>query len=117
MNYKMMGQFVARIVGIEAAFMVPPLLISLFCGESASVRGFLWALAAIAVVEAVLLCIKEPDYLRHITAGLYPAVARRCQASAQQVERAMQFPFTNLTANDPNAVIAYLDAHNRRAER
>lgn len=42
------------------------------------------------LVEAVLLCIKEPDYLRHITAGLYPTVARRCQASAQQVERAMR---------------------------
>lgn len=37
--------------------------------------------------------------------------------TTEQVERAMQFPFTNLTANDPNAVIAYLDAHNRRAER
>ena len=37
--------------------------------------------------------------------------------TTEQVERAMQFPFTNLTANDPNAVIAYLDEHNRRAER
>ena len=37
--------------------------------------------------------------------------------TTEQVERAMQFPFTNLTANDPNAVIAYLDSHGRRAER
>ena len=32
MNYKMMAQFVAKIIGVEAAFMVPPLLISLFSG-------------------------------------------------------------------------------------
>lgn len=37
--------------------------------------------------------------------------------TTEQVERAMRFPFTNLTANDPNAVIAYLDSHGRRAER
>lgn len=35
----------------------------------------------------------------------------------EQIERAMRFSFTNLTANDPNAVIAYLDANDRRAER
>ena len=55
MNYKMMGQFVAKIVGIEAAFMVPALLMSLFCGETAAARGFLWTFAAIAVVEAILV--------------------------------------------------------------
>ena len=32
MNYKMMGQFIAKMLAIEAAFMVPALLISLFCG-------------------------------------------------------------------------------------
>lgn len=37
--------------------------------------------------------------------------------TTEQVERAMQFGFTNLTANDPHAVIAYLDEHNRRSER
>ena len=55
MNYKMMGQFVAKIVAVEAAFMVPALLISLFCGESAALRGFLMALGVIAVVEALLI--------------------------------------------------------------
>jgi len=35
----------------------------------------------------------------------------------EQAERAMKFGFTNLTANDPHAVIAYLDANGRRAER
>jgi len=55
MNYKMMGQFVARIVGIEAIFMVPALLISFFCSETAAVRGFVWTLAVIAVAEAILI--------------------------------------------------------------
>ena len=55
MNFKMMGQFVAKIVGIEGVFMLPALLISVFCGESSAVRGFLGAIAAIAVVECFLL--------------------------------------------------------------
>ena len=55
MNFKMMGQFVAKIVGIEGVFMLPALLISVFCGESSAVRGFLGAIAAIAVVEYFLL--------------------------------------------------------------
>ena len=37
--------------------------------------------------------------------------------TTQQVERAMQFGFTNLTANDPHAVIDYLNKTNRRSER
>ena len=49
MNYKMMGQFVAKIVAVEAVFMVPAVLISLFCGESAAVKGFLETFAAIPV--------------------------------------------------------------------
>lgn len=35
----------------------------------------------------------------------------------EQVERAMQFGFTNLTANDPRVLIAYLEQNNRRSER
>ena len=42
------------------------------------------------LVEAVLLCIRQPEYLRRITARLYPEVARRCHGSARQVERAMR---------------------------
>lgn len=37
--------------------------------------------------------------------------------TTEQVERAMKFGFTNLTANDPHAVIAYLDACGHRSER
>ena len=45
MNYKKMGQFIAMILGVEAVFMVPALLISVFGGEWAAVRGFTGALA------------------------------------------------------------------------
>ena len=54
MNYKKMGQFLAMILAVEAAFMVPALLISVFYGEAAAIRGFLGALAAIAAAAAVL---------------------------------------------------------------
>ena len=40
MNYKMMGRFIAQILSIEGLFMVPALLIGLFCGELGAVQGF-----------------------------------------------------------------------------
>ena len=60
MNLKMMGKFISQIVAIEAVFMIPALLISLYCGETAAVRGFLWALAAMVFVSGslFLLCRK-----------------------------------------------------------
>ena len=54
MNYKMMGRFVAQILSIEGVFMVPALCISLFCGETAAVRGFLYTLAVLAGIVLVL---------------------------------------------------------------
>ena len=53
MNYKMMGRFLAQILFIEGVFMLPPLSISLYCGEAGPVRGFLITLAII--VGAVLI--------------------------------------------------------------
>ena len=38
MNYKMMGRFIAQILSIEGAFMLPALAISLFCGETQACR-------------------------------------------------------------------------------
>ena len=55
MNYKMMGQFVAKMLAIEAAFMVPALLISLFCGDTSAVYGFLGSIAAIAAAAGLLM--------------------------------------------------------------
>ncbi|MBP3474746.1 MAG: TrkH family potassium uptake protein [Lachnospiraceae bacterium] len=41
MNYRMMGKFISRILLVEAAFMLPALLISLYESEMRSVCGFL----------------------------------------------------------------------------
>ena len=57
MNYKMMGRFLAQIIGIEAAFMLPALFISLGYGEHSAVMGFLYTLAIIAVVGGALFLI------------------------------------------------------------
>ena len=40
MNYKMMGKFLSQILIVEAGFMVPALLISLYTGSRAAVYGF-----------------------------------------------------------------------------
>ena len=57
MNFKMMGRFIAQILSIEGIFMIPALLISLFCGEIMAVKGFLWTLLAIAIIVLVLFLI------------------------------------------------------------
>ncbi len=63
MNYKMMGRFIAQILAIEGIFMLPALGISLYCGESGPVRAFLYTLAVIAALVAVLslLCRGAPS--------------------------------------------------------
>lgn len=50
MNYKLMGQFIAKILYVEAAFMVPALLVSLTNKESDSARAF-----AISIIVATLI--------------------------------------------------------------
>ena len=63
MNYKMMGRFIAQILSIEGFFMIPALLIGIFCGETAAVQGFLFSLALIALLTVFLflLCRKAPN--------------------------------------------------------
>ena len=63
MNYKMMGRFIAQILSIEALFMVPALLISLFRGESGAVQGFLGTLILIIALSVflTLLCRNAPS--------------------------------------------------------
>ena len=63
MNYKMMGRFIAQILSIEGIFMIPALLISLFGGEAGAASGFLYTLALIVVIIAVLflLCRNAPS--------------------------------------------------------
>ena len=61
MNYKMMGRFIAQVILIEAAFMIPALLISLVDGDKAAVNGFLTSIALILIIAGILLsiCRKE----------------------------------------------------------
>ena len=63
MNYKMMGHFIAQILSIEGIFMIPALLISFFGHETSAARGFLFTLALLAVIVAVLylLCRNAPS--------------------------------------------------------
>ena len=63
MNFKMMGRFVAQILFVEGVFMIPALLISLFCGEPMAVRGFLVTIALIAGITLILwrICRGAPS--------------------------------------------------------
>ena len=63
MNFKMMGRLMAQILTIESLFMLPALFISLYHGEDAATRGFLYTLALMLVLEGILflLCRKAPD--------------------------------------------------------
>jgi len=54
MNVKMMGKFISQIIAIEAVFMIPALVISLCCGETAAVNGFLMTLGIMLIIDGVL---------------------------------------------------------------
>ena len=57
MNYKMMGRFIAQIILIEMAFLLPALLISLGYGEADAVSGFLYTLAIMGALSGLLFLI------------------------------------------------------------
>ncbi len=63
MNYKMMGRFLAQILFVEGFFMIPALLIGLYCGESMAVKGFSVALILIFAIALVLwlACKRAPS--------------------------------------------------------
>ena len=60
MNFKMTGRLMAQILTIESLFMLPALFISLYHSETGAVRGFLYTLALMIVLEGILflLCRK-----------------------------------------------------------
>ena len=65
MNYKMMGRFNSLILTVEAVFMVPALLISMFCRDNKGVIGFSVAIlvaAGIAGLLALLARGASPDF-------------------------------------------------------
>ncbi len=57
MNFKMMGRFVGKILLVEAVFMVPAMLISLWEQEYTAVRAFLWSLPAVMAAAGFLLLL------------------------------------------------------------
>jgi len=71
MNVKMMGKFISQIIAIEAVFMVPALLISLFCGETAAVNGFLLTLGLMILLACTLyLCCRKAGRIFGAREGL-----------------------------------------------
>ncbi|MDO4519917.1 MAG: TrkH family potassium uptake protein [Eubacteriales bacterium] len=54
MNYKMMGRFVSMILMIEVVFMIPALLISLFCREKNAAMAFAITIVGTAIVAIFL---------------------------------------------------------------
>ena len=54
MNYKIMGKFLSRSMFVEAVFMLPALLISIYCGEEASIFGFSCSIFLILLVAVLL---------------------------------------------------------------
>ena len=63
MNYKMIGRFLAQILGIEALFMIPALIISICSGETAATLGFVYTLAILLPLTGLLflLCRGAPN--------------------------------------------------------
>ena len=55
MNYKMMGRFIGHILLVEAVFMVPALLISLFKQEERACAGFVTSLGITMLLSLLLL--------------------------------------------------------------
>ncbi len=59
MNYKMMGRLDALILTVEAVFMLPALLISLFWGEKIAAQSFLVSMGIILAVAAILALLSR----------------------------------------------------------
>ena len=65
MNYKIMGRFISQTVFVETVFMLPPLIISICCGQHMATVGFLAAMGIMLAVQVVLwfLCRGAPQAL------------------------------------------------------
>ena len=65
MNYKIMGRFIAQTLFIEAVFMIPALIISLYQQEMAGAMGFVYTIAILMGLAGVLklLCKGSPNAL------------------------------------------------------
>ena len=72
MNYKKIGQIIAPILAVEAAFMIPALLFCLVDGDSRAAYAFIHTIVITALVAAVLrrLC-KQAQNAFHVREGLF----------------------------------------------
>ena len=57
MNYKIMGKFISKILLVEAVFMLPALLISVFHNETKSVAGFVWSILITLLLAGILMVL------------------------------------------------------------
>lgn len=57
MNYKVIGKFISRILFVEAVFMTPALIISIYDNEIPAVIGFLGAILIITLIASTLYFI------------------------------------------------------------
>ena len=64
MNYKMTGKFISQIIAVMAVFMIPPLLISAFLGETAAMLGFVYTLGITLAVAGLLYLLCRKAVLR-----------------------------------------------------
>ena len=104
MNYRMMARFDAFILGIEAAFMIPALIISLRFGETNAVRGFLITIGLLSLITAGLALIS-----RKATADFYAREGLICVGSSWFIMSALGcLPFF-LSGAIPNYVDALFE--------
>ena len=59
MNYKMMGRLDALILAVEAVFMLPAFLISLFMGEQTAANAFLLSMGIILAIAGILALLSR----------------------------------------------------------
>ncbi len=59
MNYKMIGRFVSMILAVEAAFMIPALLIGVFDRERTTALAFLWSILACAALSGLFALLSR----------------------------------------------------------
>ena len=62
MNFKMIGKIISLILGVEAVFMLPSVLICAVDGDMTGMRSFIWTILIIAAVSAsgIVYCWKAP---------------------------------------------------------
>ncbi len=73
MNYKMMGKFISRILLVEAVFMIPALLISIFNNEIKSVAGFGFSMLITLLLAGILML-----FCNHCSKAFYAREGRVC---------------------------------------